>query len=177
MGNYARRRRRHPLDYHLLTDEDGLELPRDVQPSLNALTYVGNLFIYKGFIQRKLHFFWVNRLSLPTADRQKYLYGRTWTSTFFTSWAMNLHWSLIGQLRSEWRTTDSWNEVDIVSTGGKTVYFAPQINYNLAQTWNISALVDIPLWRDLNGSQLGKTWALTMAVNRTFKKASPRLVK
>ena len=164
-----------PSHTRLLLDKNGLELPRDVQPSLNAPAFVATLFLYKGMMEQKLHFFWVNRLSIPTADREKYRYGNSWSSSFFVSRILNLHWSAIAQLRSEYRTVDSSNGINILSSGGVTFYSSPQLNYHFGQKWTGSLLADLPVWRKLNGTQLGKTWGLTLVANRIFNlKSKPK---
>lgn len=160
---------RFPFSKKLVLDEYGYPLSMDVQPSTGAYGFVGQVFLYKGFLPQGWRFFLLNRFETNAANEIGYRYGNALISAFFVSRKINLHWTAILQLRNEWRAIDTWEGVKINSTGGDVVTLAPQLNYTIAQKWNISLLVDIPLYRHYNLAQLGAKYAVAVNVVRDIK--------
>lgn len=153
-----------------ISDGFGFDKSRDVQPSTNAASAVAQLFLYRGFVERKLHFFLVNRATLPGKSWSGYEYGRSLISTFFASRVLNPEWSAILQIRHEWRGQDHQNGVLIANSGGRLLFACPQVNYRLRERWNLSLLADLPLWRRYENRQLGKAYNLTLLVGRAWRK-------
>ena len=160
---------RFPFSKKLVLDKHDYPLSMDVQPTTGAFGFVGQVFLYKGFLPRGWRFFLLNRFEKNAGNKIGYCFGDALTSAFFASRKINLHWTAILQLRNEWREIDTWEGVKLNSTGGDVVTLSPQINYNLAQKWNISLLVDMPLYRHYNLAQLGAKYAVAVNVVRDFK--------
>ena len=159
---------RFPPAFHAQI-QNNVQLPQDVQPSSNAFAFVGSLFLYKGIIEKKINLFWINRVIIPTSgNEQKFQSGNAFISSFFFSYSVALHWSLIAQVRNEYRARDIRNNLQVAASGSEQFYFSPQINYNIAQKWNISLLADIPVYQYYNGTQLAKIFSAALILNRTF---------
>ena len=86
----------------------------------------------------------------------------------FVSKALTTHWSLIIQVRDEWRESDQRFGQSVPSSGGNIVFVAPQINYNVLQKWNISVLADIPIFRYYQGTQLSPKYAFSVLLSKEF---------
>lgn len=152
-----------------LQEENNVVLTQDVQPSSNAFSFVGSLFVYKGMIEKKMHLFWISKIIIPFhANENKYKFGETFITSLFFSYSLTHKWSLIAQIRYEYRNKDIRNEQSILASGSNMLYFSPQINYTIGQKWNISLLFDIPVYQYYNGVQLSKVMNIALIVNRIF---------
>lgn len=157
---------------------DNIELPRDVQPSTHAFGIVAQSFLYKGFPEKGLRLFFINRYELNYPDVKNYKYGNALFNSFFIAKGIKQsNWTAIAQVRYEFREKDL-NKANcascfatgnfINSTGGHLVFIAPQINYTIAKKWNVSVLADIPVYRYYNGTQLGNKFAVALYLSRDF---------
>ncbi len=160
---------------------DGVELPRDVQPSTHAFGTVTQSFLYKGFPKEKIKIFLINRFETNTTDNKNYKFGNFLMSSFFLAKQIGeTGFAAIFQARHEYRTKDISNVTDVGcagcfakgtyvnSSGGQFVFISPQINYSTKQKWNISLLVDLPVYRNYNGTQLGNVWAFALFLSKDF---------
>ena len=147
---------------------NNVELPIDVQSSDMAYGIVAQTFLYKGFIANGLHLFLLNRYENTFENTQEYRYGQALYTSLFVSKALTTHWSLIIQVRDEWRDADQRFGQSIPSSGGNTLFVAPQINYNVLQKWNVSVLADIPVFRYYQGTQLSPKYAFSIQLSREF---------
>ena len=160
---------RFPFSRNLIRDETDYPLSMDVQPSTGAYGFVGQLFLYKGFVPQGWRFFLLNRFETNATNKINYHFGNALTSALFVSRKLNLHWTAILQVRNEWHASDTWEGVELRTTGGDVLTVSPQINYTIAQKWNISLLADIPVYRKYNLAQLGVKNAFAVNVVRDFK--------
>lgn len=149
-------------------ERNNVELPIDVQPSGMAFGIVAQTFLYKGFIANGLHLFLLNRYEKSFESPQQYQYGQVFYTSVFVSKSLNTQWSLILQIRDEWRDADKRLGQLVPSSGGNVLFIAPQLNYNILQKWNISILADIPVYRQYNGTQLSPKYAFSILVSKEF---------
>ena len=152
---------------------DNSELPRDVQSSTHAFGIVAQSFLYKGFLQKKLRFFFINRYEYNFPDIKNYQYGKVLFSSFFIARKLaESNWTAILQTRHEWRDYDYKNASDlnakIKSSGGNLIFVSPQINYTIAKKWSLSLLADLPAYRNYNGTQLGNKFSFALYLSRDF---------
>ncbi len=160
---------------------DNVELPRDVQSSTSTYGIVAQSFLYKGIPSRSMKLFLSNRFESNTQDVKKFRYGNSLiNSLFVTKQINNSDWTAIIQVRHEYRTKDIKNIIEnnylgflttgqvVNSSGGHLTFVAPQINYTVAQKWNISLLADIPIFRYYNGIQLGNKYSFAVYLSRDF---------
>lgn len=162
---------RFPFTRKLAMSADGYPLNMDVQPTTGAYGFVGQLFLYKGFLPRGWRFFLLNRYEKNAENNIGYRYGDALTSAIFASRKINLKWTAILQVRHEWRQIDHWEGIKLNSTGGEIVTLSPQINYTIARKWNVSFLFDIPVYRKYNLAQLSPKYAFAVNFVRDFKRA------
>jgi len=152
------------------------ELPRDVQPSTHAFGIVAQSFLYKGFPEKGLRLFFVNRYEYNFTDTRNYQYGNVLFSSFFIAKKLGeSNFTALLQTRHEWRDYDyrdvgiaSGKGTKINSSGGNIIFVSPQINYTIAQKWNLSLLADLPVYRYYNGTQLGNKFAFALYLSRDF---------
>lgn len=162
---------RFPFSKKLAMSADGYPLNMDVQPSTGAFGFVGQLFLYKGFLAQGWRFFLLNRYEKNAENNINYRYGDALTTALFASRKINLKWTAILQVRHEWRQIDHWEGIKLNSTGGETVSLSPQLNYTIARKWNVSFLFDVPVYRKYNLAQLSPKYAFALNLVRDFKRA------
>lgn len=150
-------------------EKNGVVLPQDVQPASNAFGFTGSLFLYKGFIQKKTHLFFVSQFLSAGKNDLNYKSGYAWVNSFFVSYNLKYPLSIIMQIRNELRGKDHRNSQLINASGSNLLYLSPQINYNIRQKSDVSVLFDIPLYRYYNGTQLAKQYNVAVIVNSVFK--------
>lgn len=151
---------------------NGVVLAQEVQPSSNAFGYTASLFLYKGFSERKLHFFLASQFSLVEQNASRYQSGNALNTSFFTSYTVKYPWSLTLQVRSELRSRDYRNDQRIEASGSSRLFVSPQVNLTLLERWDASLLLDVPVYQHYNGTQLGKQYNVSLILNRVFKPKS-----
>ncbi|MFH1321286.1 MAG: transporter [Bacteroidota bacterium] len=153
---------------------EGVELPVEVQPTLGAFGTVVQLFLVKEKPVTGIRYFVTSRMELNSRNTQDYKPGTSiFTSFFFSkhlmfSWLKG-DWTTILQIRNEIRnkdkTVNGWKE----SSGSTIFYFSPQINYAIKEKWNVSVMVDLPVYHYFNGTQLATKYGMSLNFARDFK--------
>jgi len=159
---------------------DGVQLPIEVQPTVGAFGTVVQLFLVKEKPVNGIRYFVTGRMELNSRNNQDYKLGSSiFTSFFFSkhlmfSWLKG-DWTTILQIRNEIRnkdkTVNGWKE----SSGSTIFYFAPQINYTIREKWNVSIMVDLPVYQNFNGTQLATKYGMSLNFARDFKLKDVRL--
>jgi len=160
-------------------------LPIDLQPSSGSFKYKFGLLVSKRYLEDKLAFFISGNVEVSqriNTDRTNYKYGNLYHLSFYSSY--KIFRSLTGaiQFRGQIRdkASDS-NKETLQSTGGKYVFISPQLRYNFWQSWNVSAVFDIPVYKNTNGNQLTNNYAFSFRLSKTFNfsksKMSPAKVE
>lgn len=145
---------------------NNVELPQDIQSSTGAFGGVAHLFWYKGFIEKGVRLFFINRFETNTENQREYKFGNALYSAFFVSKSFNLHLTGIIQARYEYKGKDFRNNYLLNSSGSHILYLSPQLNYTIAQKWNVSVLTDLPVYRYYNGIQLAHKFAFAINLMR-----------
>lgn len=160
---------------------NNVQLPRDVQPSTNAFGVVLQSFFYKGFAEKKIKLFLINRFETNFSDYTQYKVGNfLMSSVFFTKTIGNSNFTVIISARNEYRGKDITNAVfccngtptgSLVNASGGSIFFiAPQLNYTMAKKWNLSIVTDFPVYGYYNGTQLGNKFSYSVYLVRSFAK-------
>jgi hypothetical protein len=153
---------------------NNVEIPVEVQPTIGACGFVANLTFVKENSESGMRYFIISRMESNAENKKNYKLG----NSFFNSVYVSKHlmfpwlkgdWTTIFQLRNEIRGYDKINGNKKSSSGSFLFFVAPQVNYVLNETWNISAMLDIPFYQNFNGTQLGAGPGLTFVFSRTFK--------
>lgn len=166
----------------------------DVQPSLGSYGFVSQLYIIKEFPFSALRLFTLvnyehNFRSIDGFfDLKQYNFGNSLNSSFFISKHLHMppalawlseNWTAILQLRHEhkWQNrirsqinvgneNPLYGEWERTKNSGSNVFFiSPQLNYTVAHKWNISLMVDLPLYQKYNGIQLATDYAFSVNIS------------
>lgn len=162
-----------PFSIHPIYRE-GVELPVEVQPTVGAFGTVVQLFLVKEKPLNGIRYFVTGRMELNSKNNQDYKLGTSiFTSFFFSkhlmfSWLKG-DWTTILQIRNELRSRDKtingWKE----SSGSTIFYVSPQINYFIKEKWNVSLMLDLPVYQYFNGTQLATKYGMSLNFARYFK--------
>ena len=156
----------------------GAIVPPDLQPTTGSFDFFHTLFLYKGFVKKRVRLFLINRIELKRQNRIFYKYGNLYTTSFFTSYSVGVHWVFLMQLRTEIRPRDTRPQTEtgipikndremIIPTGSQKLFAVPQVTYIL-RSWTFSTLVDIPIYQYYNDKQLASTVAVSVSVSKKF---------
>jgi hypothetical protein len=160
---------------------DGVQLNRDVQPSTNAFGASGMLFFNKGFSDITLRIFSINRYDYNFEGTDGYRFGNILLNSVFVSKKLFRYCFAIIQVRSEWKTNDRDQGNKVTNSGFVLLTVSPTLSYSVAGKWNITALCDIPVYKQFNGTQMTPKYAFALSITRDFnlgrKATSPAIIK
>ena len=147
---------------------DGVQLSRDVQPSTNAFGASGMLFLNKGFPSITMRIFSINRYDYNFTDQNDYQYGSILLNSLFVAKTVLKNLLALLQLRSEYRTPDKDHGEKRINSGNYLLLISPQLTYAIAGKWNVSVLVDIPVYKNYQGKQLTPKYSVAVSLTRDF---------
>jgi hypothetical protein len=153
-------------------EKDGVQLSQTVQSSTGAFGFVGQFYLSNTWIEKGLRLFLIHRTEINGTNSIKYKFGNLYTASLFVSKSFNEHWTGILQVNNEFRDRDTRENKTIASSGGYVFFVSPQINYTIAQKWNISLQTSIPVYRYFNGTQLGGDKSFSINVTRDINLSS-----
>lgn len=171
-----------PVGQYQQRNQSGILLPIDIQPSSGAYGFLGTLFLYKGYAEKKLRFCLTSRMQVITQDvvfneiipAKYYRFGDFYTTSFFAFYGLSHRWSMVLQARHEYRTRDIYKfsgdaEYRVYgSSGGQKVLIIPQVVFEVRQGLNASMMFDIPVYQYYNQKQLATAYAGTITLSKTF---------
>jgi hypothetical protein len=155
--------------------------PPTVQPTNGSQDIIFYGFVYRGYPLKNFRIFgnglyvkkgW-NSLGQKFGDYASV--GLFVGKTFFKKIGVTV------QVKGEWMgKMKADKNIDMValyniyteSTGGKKVFFVPQLSYTL-KSFTIYALSEIPLYQYLNGNQIGSQYQFTMGLSYRFLTYKP----
>jgi copper chaperone CopZ len=145
-------------------------LPIDLQPSSGGYKYEGGLMFFNHFENTDFSLISVNTFEYSqriNTERTNYKYGNLYNFSILGIY--NISESLTGILkfRAQIRdkAIDDANNI-IEATGGFVLFLAPQIEIKFLDSWKFSLQGEIPIYRDLNGLQLGNKYAVSARISK-----------
>ena len=152
----------------------GVTLPLNVQPSIGSYGLVFQSFLVKENSFIATRFFWVGRVEKYFKNPQDYEPGNLYLNSLFFSkhfifeqWKLK-DWTFILQLRNHIKERDTRSDQVIGASGNFLVFLIPQVNLTIGEHWNVSALIDIPVYRYYNGIQLANKSSFVLTLIRDF---------
>ncbi len=139
---------------------NNVRLPFDLQPSTSTLGAVFQTYLIKQHSYTGMRYFLYNRLEMNAYNRDGYRYGNTFTTSVFISRHLirTSNWPVSGtvivQLRNEIRGRSYIHDMIEPSSGSFKFVVSPQLNLAFVEKWNLSFLVDIPVYQYYQNLQL-----------------------
>lgn len=154
---------------------NGLQLNADMQPGTGAFDGVFWSYFSKTFAPHTtLNLFWTNSLRLTgEADRfsntnDSYRFGNEFVSTLGAG--NKLFGDLSYVLQAQYREVgeNERNGEDLPNTGGKWVDLVPALSYGLTDKVSLRISGQIPIYRNLEGTQSTTTYSLSGSIFYNF---------
>lgn len=168
-----------PVGKSNFTNPLGLTLVADMQPGSGSLDgFFWTFFQKSKFLSNHLSLVAISTYRKSGANKQ---YNEVQTYQFGDDFQVNLGINynffvrmpvdifLLGRYRSQ--TVDVIDDNVFPGSGGKWIYLIPGFNLNLGQNTAFRASIDLPVYRDLMGTQLTTTYRYTLAffINLPFQ--------
>jgi len=157
-----------PVTRKIFKDSYGVSYPQEIQPSTGAFGFVGQVFFYQGFKEKKWRLVFNGRYELNGYNSDDYRFGDAIFTSFFLGWDFAKNWAGTLQLRNEYRFEDWQGDTRYLVTGGDIFFVSPQVSYTFKPKLTVSLMGDIPAFRHYNGIQLGPKWAVGVSVIKDF---------
>lgn len=148
---------------------DGVKLPVEIQPSSGAMGYIVQVYLNKGFPDLKLKIFNMNRFEYNFENKQDYRFGSFLTNSLFVSKQIIKQLNFVIELRNELKSKDYISGAEVINTGSHTMVLVPRLVIVLPGDLYISALYDIPVYRNYTGKQLGLKSSFAISITKDFK--------
>jgi hypothetical protein len=157
-----------PLSRKVFRDDYGVPYPQDIQPSTGAFGFVGQVFFYKSFMEKKWKIVALARYEINGYNSEDYRFGNALFTSVFVGRSFAKNWAATLQLRNEYRREDWQGDTRYLVTGGDILYVSPQVSYTFKSRLTLSVTADIPVFRHYNGIQLGPKYAFGISVVKDF---------
>jgi len=151
---------------------NGVVIPVSLQPSSGALKINSGLFYSHKkkdarFGWSSFAFFeWSNKIE---EDFLTYKYGNFYMLEVSGFYSRQPGFVASLATRLELRQRDAReNDTKIESTGGAVVFLKPQVQVSIHKTWAVLGLVDVPVYKYVNGYQLTNLFAFQVGVRKTI---------
>ncbi|MCX6230525.1 MAG: transporter [Bacteroidetes bacterium] len=145
--------------------EGNTVLPLALQTSSGNLKYFASIYMNKQITDKfNLSSFTMFEYAQLINSKYFYLkYGDQWMLSFFANYKLSYKFAAILQLRFESKDK-SRKELDkIIESSGYEIFFiSPQLNFNINEDFQLSAYVDLPVYRYYNGTQLAANYAISV---------------
>jgi len=153
---------------------DGVEVPHELQPSTHAFGYVLQGFVVKENSYKGLRYFLIARGEYNYVNQAGYKYADYLSvSAYFSKHLMYNRikgdWTVIMQIRNEFRGADKMDNIIVESTGGYLLLAVPQINYSIKEKWNISLMGTLPVYQYFKGTQLATKFGIILNFSGDLK--------
>lgn len=149
---------------------DGVQIPVSLQPSCGALKFQASSFLFFKPKGKKLSYFAFVLYEKSNTIRENYLihqYGDYQLFVLGTNYNFKNRWNISGKIKYELRGKDIRDEtIQIESTGSSLVLFSPAVEYQTGNDWSISASLDVPVYKQVNGMQLTKYGSIQIGVTK-----------
>jgi len=157
-----------PVTRKIFEDEYGVPFPQEIQPSTGAFGFVGQLFFFKGFQEKKWRLVIHGRYEVNGYNSVDYRFGDAIFASVYIGRSFAKNWAATVQLRNEFRFEDWQSDTRYLVTGGDILFVSPQVSYTFKPKLTVSVSGDIPVFRHYNGVQLGPKYAFGISVVKDF---------
>lgn len=154
---------------------NGVQLNADMQPGTGAFDGIFWSYFSKTFAPHTtLNFFWTNSLRLTgEADRfsntnDSYRFGNEFISTLGVGNKLIGDVSYVVQVQYREVGENERNGEDLPNTGGRWIDVAPTLSYALTDKVSLRVLGQIPIFRNLEGTQSTTSYSLSGSIFYNF---------
>ncbi len=135
--------------------------PQHLKTSSGAFGLNASFMMNKGFTGTDFNLLLTGRFEYNTENYNQYRYGNTVFASLSGSKKIYSGLSAFVELRNEYRMTDTDKGIKGDSTGSYNLLIVPALAYK-AGIWNVSAGVELPLYKYFRGSQLSNSYSANL---------------
>jgi hypothetical protein len=150
-----------------VTNASGVVAERSLQPGTGATSGVLGLYTNYAAHDGALWFGQV-QFQRALATKDDYRPGNQLLLTGGVSWPVSESVALLGQLNALWRGRDSGANAEPEESGGRSLFVSPGVSYTVSPSVQLYAFAQLPLYRYVNGTQLGVKWAAVGGITYRF---------
>ncbi len=160
-----------PVGKHDLRS-NGILAPADMQPGTGAWDAVAWAYFYQGFLPTtRLNVFGNVSARYTGTNSFDYRFGNEFITTLSTSYRTDTFFNVSMSLRYRNVTPDQRFGEDIANTGGQWFMVIPGINFKIAQDWTLRTTAQLPVYRELNGTQLTTSYRFSVSLFYVLNKS------
>ncbi len=150
---------------------ENVKLPISLQPSSGSFKYNASAITSKSF--EKFIFSFRTMVEIATRIESKnfeYKYGNLYLVSFYSAYKLSNKFNIATQMRYEYRCKASRENNQIIeSTGGQVLVLIPQLTYFMTPKIRLSIFSDIPIYRNINGTQIANKFAISFKLSRSLE--------
>ena len=155
-----------PVGRHELRTDEGIFIPADMQPGSGAWDVVLWTYFYKGFLPTtRLSLFGNISGRFTGTNDMEYKFGDEFVATLSTGYRTDGVFDFSLAVRYRFVNPDRRYGEDIANTGGHWIVLMPALNFKLADAWTLRMTARLPLYRQLNGTQLTTSYRFSFSMN------------
>jgi hypothetical protein len=151
-----------PTGAHDLYD-NGVKVSRDLLPGSGAYHFLVWSYFYKSFRPSPIGLSVSGYYDHPGVSDDGYQFGREINYTAGVIYQTNGSLDLVAQFAGRWAGADEYQGRELPSTGGNWLYAQPGLGVRLSLAVSIQLSAQIPIYRDLNGTQLAPSVGFQLA--------------
>ncbi len=149
---------------------NGVQLPVEIRPSTGATGYIFQLFLNKGFSEHKFRIFNINRFEYNNTNQFEYRYGAFMINSLFFSKQILNKLAFVLEIRNEWKQQDKdVLPATTINTGNHNIIVSPRLSYSFKNAWFLSALYDMPVYRNYIGTQMALHYSFAFSISKNIK--------
>ena len=173
-----------PIGKSDLRDENDILLPADLQPGTGSWDAIaGTGYVKTNFIRPTMNLTMTlvskfNSYSDRYNGSQQYKYGNDYQFLFGLTDSFLIRKLILnpGILMRFWHTSsDKVDGNDFPNTGGSWVYLVPSINFAVNQRFSTFISFEIPIYQNLNGTQLSTSLRISAGVQISFSTTKKKI--
>ncbi|MBI9034000.1 MAG: transporter [Bacteroidales bacterium] len=151
---------------------DNVRLPIDIQPSSGSFRYHLGVLFYKSFSNNKwaLYSYYAAEFAqrIQSERISDYKYGNFYISSYAVNYKISKKLSTSLQIRGELREKAVDKGLISESTGGYVFFVAPELSYSILKDWTASTNVNVPFYKNMNGTQLTNKFAFGVSIKKNI---------
>ena len=152
---------------------NGILLPADLQPGSGAWDGILWGYLYQGFLPTTTaNLFGTLSYRYTGTNGRDYRFGNEFVATLGSSYRTNTIFDFSLSLRYRTVHPEKFTGNDVPNTGGKWLSVLPGVNLKFAKNWALRFSGNLPVYRNLQGTQLTTTYRASVSLFYMIPKSS-----
>jgi hypothetical protein len=147
------------------TNDGGVTAERSLQPGTGTTDALLGAYYYRKLEGDATTLFAQLTWQAPLGERDNYAPGQQVMADIGLRYAFTLNTSGLLQLNLHWKDRDSGTDAEPDESGGRYVNLSPGLTHLLTPRLQVYGFVQLPLYRDVNGTQLTADWSAVAGIS------------